>query len=150
MHLGRDRVFVMLLFVLVQCDCIFVYVYVYACACVCVSACVSVMFARRGAPSDVYNARPEWFWPKHDSSTNGQLCWTEATLIQELICLIVSRTVWSRCVCIVMRVCALYVCVCVCVCANIRVCSYKCVCVRVCVSQTYMCVCVCDVVYMCV
>ena len=33
---------------------------------------------------DVYNAHPEWFWPKNNPSQYGQLCWTEPTLIEEL------------------------------------------------------------------
>ena len=37
-----------------------------------------------GPCEDVYASNPEWFWPKNDSSTYGQLCWSETSLIAKL------------------------------------------------------------------
>jgi hypothetical protein len=34
-----------------------------------------------GPPLAYYDEHREWFWPNNDSSANGQLCWSNASLV---------------------------------------------------------------------
>ena len=38
----------------------------------------------RGPPADLFAAHNEWFWPHNDSQAYGQLCWTNASLVEFL------------------------------------------------------------------
>ncbi len=40
----------------------------------------------RGPPPDLFNKHREWFWPRNDSDVNtyGQLCWSNASLLDYL------------------------------------------------------------------
>ena len=34
----------------------------------------------RSPPKDLYDAHPEWFWPRDDPTAYGQLCWSNSSL----------------------------------------------------------------------